>query len=165
MADADTTQPDITQLCRVEHCIPVLSGETKQEIISELIETLVASGAITEAQAPELFGEILAREEEATTGIGKGIAMPHARRSEVVEQTLLAVGLHPDGIDFDATDGAPVHVVFLIAAADPQEYLPVAARIAQIARDDVEMKALQRQTTPKRIHTFLAESWSSCGAS
>ena len=41
MADADTTQPDITQLCRVEHCIPVLSGETKQEIISELIETLV----------------------------------------------------------------------------------------------------------------------------
>ena len=65
-------------------------------------EQLVAEGAITEAQAPELFGEILAREEEATTGIGKGIAMPHARRSEVVEQTLLAVGLHPDGIDFDA---------------------------------------------------------------
>ena len=56
-------------------------------------------------------------------------------------------------------------LLFLIAAADPQEYLPVAARIAQIARDDVEMKALQRQTTPKKIHAFLAESWSSCGAS
>lgn len=159
---ADT---EITQRCRAEHCIPVLEGETKHEIISELIETFVASGAIAEEQAPDLFGEILAREEEATTGIGKGIAMPHARRSDVVDETLIAVGLHADGVDFDATDGAPVHVVFLIATADPAEYLPVAARIAQIARDDVEMKALQRQTTAKKIHQFLAESWSSCGAS
>ncbi len=156
---------EITQHCRVEHCVPVLEGETKQEVISELIETFVASGAIKESQAPELFGEILAREEEATTGIGKGIAMPHARTSDVASETLIAVGLHADGVDFDATDGAPVHVVFLIAAADPQEYLPVAARIAQIARDDVEMKALQRQTTAAKIHKFLDESWSSCGAS
>ena len=156
---------EITQHCRVEHCIPALEGESKQEIISELIESFVASGAIEESQAPELFGEIMAREEEATTGIGKGIAMPHARRSEVVDSTLIAVGLHADGVDFDATDGAPVHVVFLIATADPQEYLPIAARIAQIARDDVEMKALQRQTTPAKIHKFLDESWSSCGAS
>ena len=165
MSDANASQQDITSRCRVEHCIPSLEGENKQEVISELIEAFVASGAIEESQAPELFGEILAREEEATTGIGKGIAMPHARRSDVVKETLIAVGLHGDGVDFDATDGAPVHVVFLIAAADPQEYLPVAARIAQIARDDVEMKALQRQTTPAKIHTFLAESWSSCGAS
>jgi PTS system fructose-specific IIC component len=151
--------------CRAEHCLPSLEGETKQEVISELIELLVASGAVDESKAPELFGEILAREEEATTGIGKGIAMPHARGTDVVSETLIAVGLHKGGIEFDSTDGAPVHVVFLIAAADPQEYLPVAARIARIARDDVEMKALQRQTTPLRIHRFLNESWSSCGAS
>lgn len=156
---------EITQHCRPEHCIPALEGETKHEVISELIEAFVASGAIEESQAPELFGEIMAREEEATTGIGKGIAMPHARRSEVVGETQIAVGLHADGIDWEATDGAPVHVVFLIGATDPAEYLPVAARIAQIARDDVEMKALQRQTTSARIHKFLAESWSSCGAS
>ncbi|MDF1702638.1 MAG: PTS sugar transporter subunit IIA, partial [Planctomycetota bacterium] len=74
-------------------------------------------------------------------------------------------GRHAEGLDFEATAGAPGHVVVLIAAADPEEYLPIAARIAQIARDDVEMKALQRQTTAKRIHKFLAESWSSCGAS
>ena len=156
---------EITQHCRVEHCLPKLEGETKQEIISELIESFVASGAIAEDEAPELFGEILAREELATTGIGKGIAMPHIQRSDVVSETLIAVGLHQAGIDFDATDGAPVHVVFLIAAANADEYLPIAARIAQIARDDVEMKALQRQTTAKRIHKFLDESWSSCGAS
>ncbi|MDF1702430.1 MAG: PTS sugar transporter subunit IIA, partial [Planctomycetota bacterium] len=105
---------EISQHCRAEHCLPALTGETKQEVISELIESLVASGAIDEEQAPELFGEILAREEEATTGIGKGIAMPHARRSEVVGETQIVVGLHAEGIDFEATDGAPVHVVFLI---------------------------------------------------
>ncbi|MDA1194842.1 MAG: PTS sugar transporter subunit IIA [Planctomycetota bacterium] len=154
---------EITQHCRAAHCLPVLQGETKMEVISELIRAFVASGAIAEDQAPELFGEIVSREEEATTGIGRGVAMPHARSSAVVSETLVGVGLHSEGVDFDSLDGAPVHVVFLIATADPAQYLPVAARIARIARDDVEMKALQRQATAIQIHKFLEESWSSCG--
>ena len=155
---------EITHHCRVEHCIPKLQSETKEDVISELVDSLVASGAIEEEQAAELIGEILAREEEGTTGIGKGVALPHARASEVVPETLIAVGLHADGVDFDATDGAPVHVVFMIASADPDEYLGVAGRIARVARDTVEMKALQRQTTAKSIHKFLEESWSPANA-
>lgn len=156
---------EITQHCRVEHCIPKLRGLTKEEVISELIDCFVASGALDEAAAPELFGEILAREEEGTTGIGKGIAMPHARQSDVVEDTLIAVGLHHEGVDFDATDGGPVHVVFLIASSDATAYLRIAGRIAAVARDEVEMKALLRQTTATRMHKFLEESWSALGAS
>ena len=151
---------EITQHCRPEHCLPKLKGETKEDVISEMVDCFVASGAVAEEQAADLIGEILAREEEGTTGIGKGVAMPHARSSSVVTETLIAVGLHADGVDFDATDGAPVHVVFMIASTDPDEYLGVAGRIARVARDDVEMKALQRQTTPKSIRKFLEESWS-----
>ena len=150
---------EITQHCRVEHCVPKLKGETKEDVISEMVDCFVASGAIAEDEAADLIGEILAREEEGTTGIGKGVAMPHARASSVVDETLIAVGLHEDGVDFDATDGAPVHVVFMIASSNPDEYLGVAGRIARVARDDVEMKALQRQTTAKSIRKFLEESW------
>jgi len=155
---------EITQHCRVEHCVPKLQSETKEDVISELVDCLVASGAVEEEQAADLIGEILAREEEGTTGIGNGVALPHARASEVVPETLIAVGLHAQGIDFDATDGAPVHVVFMIASADPDEYLGVAGRIARVARDGVEMKALQRQKTAKSIHKFLEESWSPANA-
>ncbi len=155
---------EITQHCRPEHCIAKLTGDSKEDVISEIIDTFVASGAVGEDAAAELFGEILAREEEGTTGIGMGVAMPHARASNVVDSSLIGVGLHRDGIDFDATDGSPVHMVFLIAAADSEEYLRIAGRIARVARDNVEMKALQRQTTAKSIHRFLEESWSSLNA-
>ena len=155
---------EISQHCRAEHCLPKLQGESKEDVISEIIDTFVASGALSEDAAAELFGAVLAREEAGTTGIGKGVAMPHARASDVVEDTLIGVGLHLDGVDFDATDGAPVHMIFLIASSDPDEYLRVAGRIARVARDDVEMKALQRQTTAKAVHKFLEESWSSLNA-
>ena len=74
------------------------------------------------------------------------------------------MGLHAEGIDFEATDGAPVYVVFLIAAADPDQYLKVAGRIARVARDDIEMRALRRQTTARRMRQFLEESWRGTGS-
>ncbi len=153
--------PATTHYFNYKHCLPKLTGETKDEVISELIQSFVASGAISEQNALDLCVEVLAREEEATTGIGKGVAMPHARTSKVVKETMIAVGVHREGVDFDALDGAPVHVVFLIAASDPQEYLRVAGRIAKVGRDDVEMKALPAQKTPKAMCSFLEESWGS----
>ena len=155
---------EITQHCRVEHCLPKLKGETKEDVISEMVDCFVASGAVQESDSPDLIAEILAREEEGTTGIGKGVAMPHSRASGVMGETLIGVGLHAEGVDFDATDGAPVHVVFMIASSDPDQYLGVAGRIARVARDDVEMKALRRQKTAKSVRKFLEESWSPANA-
>jgi len=85
--------------------------------------------------------------------------MPHARASTVIGGTLVAVGVHHEGVDFDSLDGAPVHVVFLIAASDSQEYLRVAGRIARVGRDEVEVKALPRQPSAKAMLAFLEESW------
>lgn len=151
--------PATTKYFNKKHCIPTLTGETKDEVITELIQCFVASGFITEDAAIDLSVEVMAREQEATTGIGKGVAMPHARASEVVEGTQIAVGVHHEGVDFDSLDGAPVHVVFLIAAGDSAEYLQVAGRIAKIGRDEVEMKALPRQLTPEHMASFLEEAW------
>lgn len=145
-------------LFREPHCVPRLGGATKEEVISELIERFVASGALAEGLAPRLYAEVLAREEEATTGIGSGVALPHVRASRVVEEVLVAVGLHDQGLDFDATDGGRVHVVFLIASPAPAQYLPVAGAIARLARDPVEMRALRAKSDPATMQAFLAGS-------
>lgn len=150
---------DTQHYFRKEHCIPALKGESKEEVITELVQSFVASGTLDEEESLELIAEVLTREAEATTGIGKGVAMPHARTSKVVNDVMIAVGLHGEGVDFDALDGAPVHVVFLIVSPDPQEYLRVAGRIARVGRDDVEMRALPQQRTAKRMHDFLDEAW------
>ncbi len=135
-----------------------LRGSSKEEVISELIECFVSSGALARGMAPRLYGEVLAREEEATTGIGSGVALPHVRSSKVVSDVLVAVGLHPTGLEFDSTDGARVHVVFLIAAPTPAEYLPVAGGIARLARDPIEMRALRAKSDGSEMEAFLAGS-------
>jgi mannitol/fructose-specific phosphotransferase system IIA component (Ntr-type) len=147
------------ELFRDPHCVPALAGTTKEEVISELIECFVTSGALPSPKAPRLYGEVLDREAQGTTGIGAGIALPHTRSSKVVPDMLVAVGLHGAGVDFEAADGAPVHVVFLLVAPDPALYLPVAGRIARLGRDRVEMKALRAQRSPEAIRTFLEECW------
>ena len=73
-----------THYFRKEHCLPRLSGTTKGEVITELIQSFVSSDILDDKQALDLCVEVLAREDEATTGIGKGVALPHARTSEVV---------------------------------------------------------------------------------
>jgi PTS system fructose-specific IIC component len=150
-------------LFREPHFVPRLAGTRKEEVISELIECFVKSGAIPSKSAPRLYGEVLDRESEASTGIGLGIALPHVRASKVVDEVLVAVGLHDEGVDFGAVDAAAVHVVFLIASPDPGSYGPVAQRIARLGRDRVEMNAFRRQRTPESMRTFLEECWGGLG--
>jgi mannitol/fructose-specific phosphotransferase system IIA component (Ntr-type) len=155
-----TTARNVIQHCRVEHCVAALAGDERELVIRELVARFVASGALPEHAVAEVISRVLAREGEGTTGIGGGVAMPHARTCEHVDETLIGVGLHADGVDWEATDGEPVHVVFLIVSNAPEEYLSVASRIARVARDGVEIKALRRQASAELIHAFLEETWS-----
>lgn len=86
---------------------------------------------------PQVFAErILAREEESSTAIGMGVAIPHARLPELPEM-FVAFGRHKTGIDYAAMDGAPVHMVFLIGATmDQQTYLKLIMRISWLVRND-----------------------------
>lgn len=141
------------------HCIPQLDATDRQGAIEELAACWVASGTVTQEDAARIVLAVIAREEEGTTGIGRGVAMPHTRSHAEVPGTLLAVGLQADGLDWDATDGAPVHVVFLIASRTPEAYLGVASRVARVARDSAEMRALRRQTTAAGMATLLGACW------
>jgi mannitol/fructose-specific phosphotransferase system IIA component (Ntr-type) len=118
-----------------------LASETKDDLLKELVSLL---GLDAKAEGV-LFKTLKRRENLGSTGIGRGIAIPHCR-SLVVSRLRLAYGRKSAGVDFTAIDGAPVHNFFLIIAPPLEvsnQYLPVLGKIAQFAKDpDVPARLL-----------------------
>jgi mannitol/fructose-specific phosphotransferase system IIA component (Ntr-type) len=110
-----------------------LKGESKDDLLKELVGLL----KLDEKSESILFKTLKRRENLGSTGIGKGIAIPHCR-SLVANRLRLAYGRKPQGVDFNAIDGDPVNHFFLIVAPPLEvsnQYLPVLGKIAQFAKD------------------------------
>lgn len=110
-----------------------LRGGSKDEILAEMVSLLRTE----ERSAGTLLRILQRRENLGSTGIGRGIAIPHGR-SLVVSRLRLAFGHKPEGIDFQAIDGKPVFSLFLIMAPPLEisnQYLPVLGKIAQFAKE------------------------------
>ena len=88
---------------------------SKEETLDRAVALMAESGKI--ADVDTYRKGVYAREQEGTTGIGEGIAIPHCK-SAAVKQAGLAAMVIPDGVDFDSLDGEPVHLLFLIAAPE-----------------------------------------------
>lgn len=114
---------------------------TKKEAIAQMVDLMVKRGNITDAETYKKG--VFAREEEGTTGIGEGIAIPHCK-SDAVAAPGLAAMVVPSGVDFDALDGAPVHIIFLIAAPNTEEnvHLDVLSRLSVLLMDETFTKSL-----------------------
>jgi len=104
---------DLASLLSTDTVKVPLEAVDKEEAIAELLELLVRSGQVADRDA--LLDALYEREQKGSTGIGAGVAIPHAKH-EGLEGVALAVGASPDGIEFDAADGRPVHLVFLVVA-------------------------------------------------
>jgi nitrogen PTS system EIIA component len=108
-------------------------GDTKDDILRELIALL----ALDEKSEGILFKMLKRRENLGSTGIGRGIAIPHCR-SLVVNKLRVAFGRKPAGVEYNAIDNQPVHYFFLIVAPPLEvsnQYLPVLGKLAQFAKD------------------------------
>lgn len=106
----------------------------KSDVIKQMVALMVKQGNIKDRAAYEKG--VFAREEESTTGIGDGIAIPHCKSDAVAKPGLAAMVL-PDGVEYDALDGAPVHIIFLIAAPNTEDnvHLEVLARLSELLMD------------------------------
>lgn len=132
-----------------------LEGNTKDEILRELIGLL----KLEEKSDGMLFKMLKRRENLGSTGIGRGIAIPHCR-SLVVNKLRVAFGRKPDGLDFRAIDEKPVYFFFLIVAPPLEvsnQYLPVLGKIAQFSKEaDVPQRLLQLKE-PSEFMALLKE--------
>lgn len=132
-----------------------LQGETKDEILKELIALL---GLDDKSQAI-LYKMLKRRENLGSTGIGKGIAIPHCR-SLVVNRLRVAFGRKPQGVDFKAIDEQPVHNFFLIVAPPLEvsnQYLPVLGKIAQFSKEPDVAQRLEKLASGKEFLGLLDE--------
>lgn len=122
-----------------------LRSETKDDILLELIRLL----QVDERSEGMLFKMLKRREELGSTGIGRGIAIPHSR-SLVVSKLRVAFGRKAAGVDYKAIDGQPAKFFFLIVAPPLEvsnQYLPVLGKIAQFAKEeDVPRRLLEIST-------------------
>ena len=132
-----------------------LEGKTKDAILKELIALL----GLTEKSEGILYKMLKRRENLGSTGIGRGIAIPHCR-SLVVSRLRVAFGRKVEGIDFKAIDGKAVSFFFLIVAPPLEvsnQYLPVLGKIAQLSREPETPERLASIKKPQEFLDFLTE--------
>ena len=125
---------------------------SKEETLDRAVALMAESGKIADVETYKKG--VYAREEEGTTGIGEGIAIPHCK-SAAVKQAGLAAMVIPDGVDFDSLDGEPVHLLFLIAAPDTADnvHLDVLSKLSVLLMDEDFTNALK---SAKTVDEFLS---------
>ncbi|MEK4525761.1 MULTISPECIES: PTS fructose transporter subunit IIABC [Paenibacillus] len=144
----------ITDLMIQETMIMDLQATTKDEAIDELIASLNRSGRIND---PVLFKEMIyKREAESSTGIGGGIAMPHAKTTAVNEPTVVFAKSRK-GLDFEALDDQPAHVFFMIAAPEGagNTHLRTLAALSRLLIDSDFISQLMSTDTPAEVSTLF----------
>ena len=107
----------------------------KKEALDQVVDLMAKSGKINDVEAYRQ--KVYAREEESTTGIGEGIAIPHGKCDAVTKPGLAAMVVK-DGVDFDSLDGEPVHLIFLIAAPNTEDniHLDVLSKLSVLLMDE-----------------------------
>jgi len=133
-----------------------LKSTGKAEVLAELTDSLVAANP--SIKRDEVIGILLERERLGSTGIGDGIAIPHGKLKQLDRQ-LIAFGLSRKGVDFDAMDGKPARLFFLLIAPEDAVglHLKTLARISKLLKAPMVRERLQKAVDRQQIHHIIAE--------
>ncbi len=131
-----------------------LESRTKEESLKEIVALMESSPHILDKD--DLLENLMERERLETTGIGDGIALPHAR-TDSVDQLVIGFGRSEEGIEYDSLDGKLVHILFFIAApkTSSTKVLKVLAKISRLLNKENFRKALLAANTKQEIQELL----------
>jgi PTS system nitrogen regulatory IIA component len=148
----------LASLLTSEQIIPEMKATERWPAIVELIDLLVAQGKIDPASRESILASLKQREETMSTGIGFGIAIPHAS-SEAVTDVVAAFGRSSQGIEFDALDNAPVKfvVLFIVPKNQFQTHLRTLASIAKFLNDRSVRESLAAAGSQDEILSIFRE--------
>jgi PTS system fructose-specific IIA component/PTS system nitrogen regulatory IIA component len=135
-----------------------LAARERDEAVGELLEALVESGELPAELLDGLLRAVLEREKLGSTAIGRGLAVPHARREEL-DRILVCFGYSAEGIAFNALDGEPVHHIFLVVAPKGQaeEYLAIMQRITRLVQNEDFRRFVARTRTAEEVVALMRE--------
>ena len=136
-----------------------LAADDKESVIREMVQALVDVGKIQPGQFESIVRAILNREELGSTGIGRGVAVPHTKHPSV-DQLVGTVAVSSNGVDFDALDGEKVHLFFLLVSPldRPGDHLRALENISRQLRDDTFCRFLKQSKTQVDVRQLLDEA-------
>jgi len=138
-------------------CIKIgLKSKTKKEVLEELVDVLAAAGKVKDKK--KVMQALIEREELGSTGIGHGVAIPHAKTDDV-ENGIAAFGLSKEGVRFDTLDGDPVNIFFLLIAPYGASgiHLKSLARISGLLKDKYFRKKIINCQNADEISDLINE--------
>ncbi len=142
-----------------EAIVPELAAADRDGAIRELVTSLARAGALPEASVDEVVAALVKREQNGSTGFGKGVAVPHVKHPEV-KQMSGTIGRSAGGIDFAALDHQPVYSVVLLLSPDnqPQQHLQAMNIVFSNLQKDVFRKYLRQSATREAIIELLDDA-------
>jgi nitrogen PTS system EIIA component len=136
-----------------------LKSVEKEDVIKEMVQALVKTGRIEESSSVKVIKALMDREELGSTGIGAGVAVPHAKHDSITD-LVGAFGRSKKGINFDALDGEPVHILFLLLSSKSASgaHLEALAYISRLVRDEKFVKFLREAKSAEELRKLLGEA-------
>jgi mannitol/fructose-specific phosphotransferase system IIA component (Ntr-type) len=136
-----------------------VGADDKPAVIRELVESLAQAGAIAADDVEGIVGAVMKREELGSTGIGRGVAVPHTKHPSATK-LVGTVGVSHEGVDFNSLDGDKVHLFFLLVSPPdrPADHLRALENISRQLRDDTFCRFLKNAQTVQDIRQLLDEA-------
>lgn len=156
LTDKETHEMKLIELLSPETIYVELKAQTKKDALQELCQILSDAGKLKDPQ--KMVQVLVDREALGSTGIGQGIAIPHGKYDGATAQ-VAALGISRRGVDFDALDGEPVHIIFLlIAPLDAAgNHLKALAKISRLLKDKFFRQALRDAKSADEILSIIRE--------
>ncbi|MEO0076880.1 MAG: PTS sugar transporter subunit IIA [candidate division WOR-3 bacterium] len=148
--------PKLSEIILNNGIILNVQNTEKIAVIKELAQKLIEQNLISDTE--EFFSAILRRENLESTGIGQGVAIPHARTS-AIKNIVIVFGRSQTGVDFSSLDGQPSHLIFLIAAPENMktEYIMTLARLSRLLRKSEVRQALMAAQTSNDVIEIIRQ--------
>jgi PTS system fructose-specific IIA component/PTS system nitrogen regulatory IIA component len=142
-----------------EAVIPMLSQTTKEGVIREMVESLRSAGHVKPGDVEPIVKAIMRREQLGSTGIGRGVAIPHAKH-DTADRLMGTIAVSHKGVPFESLDSEAVYIfVLLISPQDrPGEHLRALENVTRNLRDDTFCRFLRQATTREAVWELLAEA-------
>src|SRR5215831_17327064 len=139
-----------------EAIVPELTATTKEGVIREMVESLRSAGYCKGGDSEDIVKAILKRELLGSTGIGRGVAIPHTKHASV-DRLVGTLAVAPAGVAFESLDGEPVYIfVLLISPQDrPGDHLRALENVSRCLRDDEFVRSLRHARSREEISALL----------
>lgn len=147
----------ISDFLKLESIIMEIKSKEKIAAIKELVGHMVANKFVSDGE--KFLNALAKRENLESTGIGDGIAIPHAR-TDAVQELILAFARSTEGIDFSSIDGKPSYLIFLIASPESKksEYIMALAKLSRLLRRQPVREQLKNANSPEEILNIIKKN-------